>query len=95
VTQATSKSTDVTLNTPCGQITVNNALLAASTTVAFILTNNRVLYIVVVSIKFGATAGAYAISILDIARGLAKIVLLNLTANAFSEAIVLNFVLPD
>lgn len=40
VTQATSKSTAVTLNKPCGQITMNNAALAAGATVSFFMYNN-------------------------------------------------------
>ena len=39
VTQATSKSTAVTLNKPTGQITMNGAALAANTTVQFTLNN--------------------------------------------------------
>lgn len=42
VTQATSKSTEVTLNKPCGQITMNNASLAAGATVAFLVNNSCV-----------------------------------------------------
>jgi hypothetical protein len=39
VTQATSKSTAVTLNKPSGQITMNNEALAAGASVAFALNN--------------------------------------------------------
>ena len=42
VTQATSKSTGVTLNKKCGQITLNASSLAASTTVSFVLTNSTI-----------------------------------------------------
>lgn len=95
VTQTTSKSTGVELNTPCGQITMDAASLAADTAVAFTLTNSQIAPqdVVAVSIKSGATAGAYAVSTLDIASGSVKIVLRNLTAGALSEAVVLNFVL--
>lgn len=40
VTQATSKSTGVTLNKACGQITMNNAALAAGASVSFTVTNS-------------------------------------------------------
>lgn len=95
VTQATDKSTGVTLNTPCGQITLSNAALAANTAVAFTLTNSQISPqdVVAVSIKSGATAGAYSVSTLDIASGSVKIVLRNLTAGSLSEAVVLNFVI--
>lgn len=42
VTQATSKSTAVTLNKPCGQITMNNEALAAGAAVNFQVFNNLV-----------------------------------------------------
>jgi hypothetical protein len=95
VTQATSKATGVTLNTPCGQITMDDDALAADTAVAFTLTNSQIAPqdVVAVSIKSGATAGAYAVSTLDIASGSVKIVLRNLTAGSLSEAVVLNFVI--
>ena len=95
VTQGTDKSTGVTLNTPCGQITLNGAALAADTAVAFTLTNSQISPqdVVAVSIKSGATAGAYSVSTLDIASGSVKIVLRNLTAGSLSEAVVLNFVI--
>jgi len=94
ITQSTSKGTSVTLNAPCGRITMHNASLAASTAVAFTLTNSQITPqdVVAVSIKSGATAGAYAVSTMDIASGSVKIVLRNLTAGALSEAVVLNFV---
>ena len=42
VTQATSKSTAVTLNKPCGIITMNAASLAAGANVGFVLHNSLV-----------------------------------------------------
>ena len=42
VTQSTSKSTAVTLNKPCGQITMNNATLAAGASVQFNLFNSLI-----------------------------------------------------
>jgi len=95
VTQLIDKTTGVELNTPCGQITLNAASLAANTAVAFTLTNSQISPqdVVAVSIKSGATAGAYAVSTLDIASGSVKIVLRNLTAGALGEAVVLNFVI--
>jgi hypothetical protein len=95
VTQETDKSTGVTLNTPCGQIVMDDDALAADTAVAFTLTNSQIAPqdVVAVSIKSGATAGAYAVSTLDIASGSVKIVLRNLTAGSLSEAVVLNFVI--
>lgn len=95
VTQATSKATGATLNTPCGQITMNGAALAAGTAVSFTLTNSQIgpQDVIAVSIKSGATAGAYSVSTLDIASGSVKIALRNLTAGSLSEAVVLNYVI--
>ena len=95
VTQLTDKSTGVELNTPCGEIIMNSASLAADTAVAFTLTNSQIAPqdVVAVSIKSNATAGAYNVNTLDIDSGSVKIVLRNLTASALSEAVVLNFVL--
>jgi hypothetical protein len=95
VTQATSKSTGATLNTPCGQITMNGAALAADTAVSFTMTNSQISPqdVIAVSIKSGATAGAYSVSTLDIASGSVKIALRNLTAGSLSEAVVLNYVI--
>ena len=42
VTQSTSKSTAVTINKPCGQITLHNASLAAGATVQFNLSNSYI-----------------------------------------------------
>ena len=97
VTQAdtSGKATGVELNTPCGQITMDDDALAADTAVAFTLTNSQIAPqdVVSVSIKSGATAGAYAVSTLDIDSGSVKIVLRNLTSGSLSEAVVLNFVI--
>lgn len=94
VTQATSKSTGVTLNKLCGQITMNNATLNRSTSVSFTLTNSFIdtTDVVVVNIASGATAGAYAITVEVIAAGSCNISLHNLlTGTDLSEAVILNF----
>jgi hypothetical protein len=61
VLQATSKATAVTLNKSCGQITMNGAALAASTTVSFTLTNSTIESgdIIVMNHISGGTLGAY------------------------------------
>ena len=94
VTQATSKSTGVTLNKLCGQITMNNATLNRVTSVTFTLTNSFIdtTDVVVVNIASGATAGAYTITVEVIAAGSCNISLHNLlTGTDLSEAVVLNF----
>lgn len=94
VTQATNKSTGVTLNKVCGQITMNNATLNRTTSVTFTLTNSFIAAtdVVVVNIASGATAGAYTITVEVVAAGSCNISLHNLlTGTDLSEAVVLNF----
>jgi hypothetical protein len=96
VTQATSKSTGVTVNAPCGTITMNNAALAAGVEVAFIVTNSMVSAydVPVVAIKSGATtAGSYLLSIATVAAGSFTIAVSNASAGSLSEAIVISFAL--
>lgn len=96
VTQATSKSTGVTLNKSVGTITMNNAALAASTTVVFTMTNSKVGVndAVIVNVVSGpVTDGTYNAFVAGIAAGSAKIALRNISAGSLSEAVVLNFVI--
>lgn len=92
VTQATSKSTGVTLNTKCGQITLNAASLAASTTVTFTLTNSTIAAtdLLVLNHVSAGTAGAYTLNA-QAAAGSASINVRNVTAGALAEAIVIGF----
>ena len=94
VTQATDKSTGVTLNKRCGQITMNAAALAAAAEVSFTLTNSVIAAtdVVLVSIASGATAGAYSIQCDATAAGSCRISVGNRNAGSLGEAIVLNFV---
>lgn len=92
VTQATSKSTGVTLNKKCGQITLNNAALAASTTVSFTLTNSTIAAtdLLVLNHVSAGTAGSYALNA-QAGAGSASINVRNITAGSLSEAIVIGF----
>ena len=93
VTQATSKSTAVTLNKSAGQITMNNAELANATNVSFTLTNSTISAkdVVILSVSSGATAGAYNCWISGKSTGSCTITLRNLSGGALSEAVVINF----
>lgn len=93
VTQATSKSTGVTLDRTCGQITLNNASLAATTSVSFTLTNAEILAndVIVVNIASGATANSYSVLVDAVAAGSCRIQVRNVTGGALAEAVVLNF----
>jgi hypothetical protein len=93
VTQATSKSTGVTLNKSAGRITMNNEALAGNTAVSFTLTNNLISAndVVILNISGGATAAAYTTYVSSMTTGSAVITLRNLTAGSLSEAAILNF----
>jgi hypothetical protein len=93
VTQATSKSTAVTLNASAGRITMNNAQLNATTNVTFTLNNSKLSVndVVILSVSEGATAGAYNCWISGKAVGSASITVRNISANPLSEAVVINF----
>lgn len=92
VTQATSKSTGVTLSKKCGQITMDAAALAANTTVTFTLTNTEVVAtdIIILNHVSGGTAGAYLLNA-QAGSGSASINVRNITGGALSEAIVIGF----
>jgi hypothetical protein len=97
VTQLTDKSTGVTLNKSAGRITMNNAALAGSTAVSFILTNNLIsandtIIVCVSSNTTGSALGAYTTYVSYLAAGSALITLRNLTAStSYSEAVIINF----
>jgi hypothetical protein len=95
VTQATSKSTGVTLNTVAGQITMNNATLNAGTSVAFTLTNSNITAndAVWVTFKSGNTANSYTVQTDSTGTGSCTISLRNYTGGNLGEAVVLNFVI--
>jgi hypothetical protein len=94
VTQATSKSTGVTLNKVSGQITMNAAALAAGTIVSFVLTNTNIAAgdVLILNHVSGGTLGAYSINA-SCASGSATIYVRNNTGGSLSEALVIGFVL--
>lgn len=96
VTQLTSKSTNVTLNKPCGKITMHNAALAAGATISFILFNNLMgasdtLTLSIPNLiendiyKYRVTSNLY--------NGGAIIFVTNTTGGSLSEGISINFIL--
>jgi len=93
VTQATSKSTGVTINKICGQITMSGAALAAAAEVIFTVTNSTIAStdVVIVNHASGGTAGSYFVGISSVASGSFGIVVTNVSAGSLSQAIVLNF----
>lgn len=94
VTQATSKSTGVTINKSAGQITMNNAALGATTNVAFTMTNSTISAkdVVVVNVAGGVASNeTYNCWVSGHAAGSCTFVLRNISGGSLSEAVVLNF----
>jgi predicted ThiF/HesA family dinucleotide-utilizing enzyme len=94
VTQATSKSTAVTLDKSMGRITMNNASLATATNATFTLNNSLISAndTVILTISGGqATAGSYNVFANALASGSVSITLRNISGGSLSEAVVINF----
>lgn len=92
VTQASSKSTGVTLNRGSGQITMNNAALNTLTVASFVLTSSAIGAgdLLVLNHISGGTIGVYGLNA-RCAAGSATIDVFNKTAGSLSEAIVIGF----
>jgi len=96
VTQATSKSTAVTLNKSAGRITMNNAALATATNATFTLNNSYISAndTVILTISGGQTTpGSYNVFANALAAGTVSITLRNISGGSLSEAVIINFAL--
>jgi hypothetical protein len=94
VTQATDKSTAVTLNKPAGRITMNNASLATATNATFTLNNSFISAndTVILTISGGqATPGSYNVFANSLSAGSVSITLRNISGGSLSEAVVINY----
>ena len=93
VAQGGNKSTGVILNKPAGEITMQNTLLAADTSVSFTLTNSTIgtRDLLLLNVVGGvATPGTYNLDA-NCTTGSAVITVRNITGGSLSEAIVLRF----
>jgi len=92
VTQATNKATGVTLNKPSGQITMNNASLAAATIVSFTFTNSTISStdLLVINHVSGGTIGSYTFTA-ACGAGSAAVYVRNATSGSLGEAVVLRY----
>ena len=92
VTQGTNKSTTVVLNKPSGQITMNNAALAAATIVSFTFTNSTISStdLLIINHVSGGTLGAYTFNA-ACGSGSATVYVRNATGGSLSEDIVLRY----
>lgn len=94
VTQATSKSTAVSLHKPNGVITMHAAQLNPSTTVTFVLNNSFIAAkdrVLAHKGAAGSNVGAYTVWVDFVAAGQCEICVRNNSASALSEAITINF----
>ena len=96
VTQATSRSTGVTINAMCGTITTHNASLAAEASAVFTVTNSFVEIgdVVVISQRSGAVALNTQVEVTAVAAGSFNVTVINnnvAAGTAETGAIILNF----
>lgn len=96
VTQATNRTTGVTLNTISGQITTSSASLAAETAAVFTVTNNQIFAddIVIIAVAGGSNGGNTTVLVTTISAGSFVISVANQNAaagTAETGAIIINF----
>lgn len=95
VTQATNRTTAVTINASVGQITCNNTSLAAGAEAKFTVNNDRVTAksVIVANMASGQTADTSVVDVVAVANGSFVLQLTNLNAaTADTGAGVINFV---
>lgn len=97
VTQATNRTTGVTINTLAGAITTSSASLAAEATADFVVTNSKVAVgdVIAVSVRSGSNGGGTTVSVIGVAAGSFTIRVHNgnvAAGTAETGAIIINFV---
>lgn len=90
VTQATNKSTGVTLNKPAGQITMNNAALNAGTSVSFLFSNSLLTTTDLLVVNSN-TSSNYRVEVANVAAGAANIRVTNVSGGSLSDPLVIGF----
>lgn len=93
VTQLTDKTTAVTLDKICGQITTAASALGAGVANIFTLNNSAIAStdVVVANIDSGGTANAYTVFVVAVGAGSCAIRIANTTGGSLSEAPVISF----
>ena len=96
VTQATNRTTGVTLNALAGSITTNNASLAAEAAASFVVTNNKVSVgdVVLISQRSGAVGVMTTVEVIAVANGSFTLSVMNgnvAVGTAETGAIIINF----
>jgi hypothetical protein len=92
VAQGTSRSTGVTLNKPCGYITMFSGSQAAGAVVSFVLTNSNIAATDLVRVQHSSSSngGAWSFSVLP-AAGSCTISIRNVTSATITEATPIQF----
>lgn len=94
VTQATSKSTAITLNAPSGVITLNNAALNANTSVYFVVNNSLVTNTDTITLNLRNAVSDvtnYNYWIGSVGAGTFIVVVRNISAGSLSDALIFTF----
>ena len=93
VTQATSKTTDVTLNKPSGRVTLNGAALAAGATASFTLNNTTIAEGDTVLLSLSGAMGTFVNYNLwsYVGAGYVLIAIKNISGGSLSDAPTINF----
>jgi hypothetical protein len=93
VTQATSKSTAVTLNKPSGRITLNGSAMSAGVTVSFTLNNTTIAEGDTVLLSLSGAMGTFeSYNLWSYAgAGYALIAIKNISGGLLSDAPTINF----
>lgn len=97
VTQATNRTTGVTVNAPSGTITTNNASLGAELSASFVVTNSSVAIgdVVLLSQQSGAVGVMTTVEVIATAAGSFTVAVMNGNAAAGvaeTGAILINFI---
>ena len=97
VTQATNRTTGVTINATSGTITTNNTSLAAEASASFTVTNSTVAIgdVVLVAQQSGAVGVMTVVAVIAVAAGSFNLAVLNNNAAAgaaVTGAILVNFI---
>jgi len=93
VTQATSKTTDVTLNKPSGRVTLNGEALAAGATASFTLNNTTIAEGDTVLLSLSGAMGTFVNYNLwsYVGAGYVLIAIKNISGGLLSDAPTINF----
>lgn len=93
VTQATSKSTAVTLNKPSGRVTLNGSAMSAGVTVSFTLNNSSIAETDTVAMSLSGAMGTFVnYNIWNyVGAGYVLIAIKNVSGGLLSDAPTINF----